>query len=315
MTQFTSEWTWLDGEFVRSEQAVTPILTHTLHYGLGVFEGTRAYRQPQGYPAVFRLRDHLRRLGRSAHIMQLPLRFSAEELHEATLELIERNGHRQCYLRHLLFVAGNRMGLYPGDDPETRLSIQSWDWGAYLGEEGMAKGIRCRISSFSRPFPNSMMTKSKTVGNYVNSILAKREAVGLGYDEALMLDTEGSVTEGSGENLFMVRKGRVVTPPLRSVLDGITRDTILALVADRGQEVVERAITRDELYTADEVFLTGTAAEVTPVREVDDRAIGAGEPGPVTKDLQQRFFDLVAGEDPKRGDWLTPVKSPDAVSA
>lgn len=315
MTKFSSEWTWLDGDFVRSEQAVTPILTHTLHYGLGVFEGTRAYRQPQGYPAVFRLDDHLRRLGRSAHIMQLPIRFSADELRNATLELIERNGHQQCYVRHLLFVGGDRMGLYPGDDPATRLSIQSWDWGAYLGEEGMANGIRCRVSSFVRPFPNSLMTKSKTVGNYVNSILAKREAVGLGYDEALMLDTEGNVAEGSGENLFMVRKGKVVTPPLRSVLDGITRDTMIALLADSGQEVVERAITRDELYTAEEVFLTGTAAEVTPVREVDDRAIGTGEPGPVTKDLQQRFFDLVAGEDPKRGHWLTPARSADAVSA
>ena len=315
MTQFSSEWTWLDGEFIRSQEAVTPLLTHTLHYGLGVFEGTRAYRQAQGYPAVFRLDDHLQRLQRSAHIMQLPLRFQVDEMRDATIELIERNAHQQCYIRHLLFIGGDRMGLYPGANPDTRLSIQTWDWGAYLGEDGIANGIRCRISSFVRPFPNSVMTKAKTVGNYVNSILAKREAVGLGYDEALMLDTDGNVAEGSGENLFIVRDGQVVTPPLRSVLDGITRDTVIKLLTDEGHQVAEQAFTRDELYTADEVFLTGTAAELTPVREVDDRVIADGKPGPVTRQVQQDFFDLVAGESTARSSWLTPVRSADAVSA
>ncbi len=315
MTQFATEWTWLDGEFRRSEEAVTPILSHTLHYGLGVFEGTRCYQQADGSSAVFRLDDHLVRLAQSAHIMQLPLAFSVDELRQATLELVHKNQHQKCYIRHLLFIGGDRMGLYPGEDPQTRLSIHTWDWGAYLGQEGLDHGIRCRVSSFVRPFPNSFMTKSKTVGNYVNSILAKREAVDLGYDEALMLDTGGNVAEGSGENLFMVRRGQVFTPPLRTVLDGITRNTVIAMLADDGVDVREADITRDELYTAEEVLLTGTAAEITPVREVDDRRIGSGEPGPITKRLQERFFGMVAGDLPGRRDWLAPVASTDRVTA
>jgi len=315
MSKFDTEWTWMDGGFVPTEEAVTPVLSHTLHYGLGVFEGTRCYRQADATSAVFRLDDHLRRLRQSAHVMQLPLKYSVDEMRQATLELISRNGHEKCYIRHLLFIGGGVMGLYPGDNPPTHFSIHTWDWGAYLGDEGLKNGIRCRVSSFERPSPNVFMSKSKTVGAYVNSILAKRDAVSVGYDEALMMDAEGNIAEGSGENLFMVRRGRVVTPPLRAVLEGITRDTVIALLGDDGVGVHEGNITRDELYTADEVFLTGTAAEITPVREVDGRVIGSGGAGPMTQRIQEQFFRLVAGGMPERSDWLAPVAVTHRVTA
>ena len=302
-----TDWVWMDGEFVPWEDATVHILTHTLHYGFGVFEGTRAYQRSDGGTSVFRLDDHLGRLVNSAHIMQLEMEHGREELREATLELVSRNRLQSCYVRHLVYIGQGTMGLYPGDEPAVRSSITTWPWGAYLGEEGLAQGVRCKISSFTRPFPNSVMTKAKAVGNYVNSILAKREAVSLGYQEALLLDLDGNVAEGSGENLFMVRNGRLMTPPINSVLEGVTRRTMLELAAAKGYEVVERTFTRDEVYTADELFMTGTAAELTPIRSVDDRRIGSGKPGPITQDLQSTFFAIVAGELPEWRHWLADV--------
>lgn len=305
-----TDWVWMDGEFVAWEDATVHILTHTLHYGFGVFEGTRAYQRSDGGTSVFRLDDHLGRLRNSAHIMQLDMKYSPEELRAASLELVARNKLESCYIRHLVYIGQGTMGLYPGDEPIVRVSITTWPWGAYLGEEGLSKGVRCKISSFNRPYPNSAMTKAKAVGNYANSILAKREAIALGYQEALMLDLDGNVAEGSGENLFMVRNGKLMTPPLNSVLEGVTRRTMLELAHSKGYEVQERTFTRDEVYTADELFMTGTAAELTPIREVDDRRIGPGEPGPVTRDLQDTFFALVAGELPEWRHWLVDVPTP-----
>jgi branched-chain amino acid aminotransferase len=241
--------------------------------------------------------------------MQLELPHGREELRAATVELVARNKLASCYVRHLVFIGQDTMGLYPGPEPRVRVSITSWPWGAYLGEEGLSKGVRCKISSFIRPHANSAMTKAKAVGNYVNSILAKREAIKLGYQEALMLDADGNVAEGSGENLFMVRNGKLLTPPLKSVLEGVTRRTILELARAKGYDVDERTFTRDEVYTADELFVTGTAAELTPIREVDDRRIGTGEPGPITRELQDTFFALVAGEVPEYRHWLVDVPS------
>lgn len=302
-----TDWIWMDGEFVRWEDATVHILTHTLHYGFGVFEGTRAYQQASGGTAIFRLDDHLGRLTNSAHIMQLEIQHSREEIREATIELVSRNRLASCYIRHLAYIGQGTMGLYPGDQPTVRFAIATWPWGAYLGEEGLSKGVRCKISSFVRPAPNAVMSKAKGVGNYTNSILAKREAVGLGYSEALMLDPEGNVAEGSGENLFMIRNGVITTPPLNSVLEGVTRRSIMELAESKGHKVVERTFTRDEVYTADELFMTGTAAELTPIREVDDRAIGSGQTGPITRDLQDTLFAVFAGEVEEFRHWLVPV--------
>lgn len=306
-----TDWIWMDGEFVPWEQATVHVLTHTLHYGFGVFEGTRAYQQTAGGTAIFRLDDHLGRLMNSAHIMQLDIQHSREEIHEATVELVSRNRLDACYIRHLAYIGQGTMGLYPGDDPLVKFCITTWPWGAYLGEEGLSKGVRVKISSFNRPIPNSVMTKAKAVGNYVNSILAKREAVAMGYSEALMMDTEGNVAEGSGENLFMIRNGVITTPPLNSVLEGVTRRSLMELAESMGHKVVERTFTRDEVYTADELFMTGTAAELTPIREVDDRAIGIGSTGPITRELQDTLFAAYAGEIPEWRHWLTPVPNAD----
>lgn len=306
-----TDWIWMDGDFVPWDDAQVHMLTHSLHYGFGVFEGTRAYQRSDGGTSVFRLDDHLGRLKNSAHIMQLDLPFPKDELRAASLELVSRNRLESCYLRHLVYIGQGTMGLYPGDDPVVRVSISSWPWGAYLGEEGLRDGVRCKVSSYARPFPNSTMTKAKAIGNYVNSILAKREAKSLGYAEALMLDVDGNVAEGSGENLFMVRNGVLVTPPLNNVLEGVTRRTMLELAAWKGHPISERTFTRDEVYTADELFMTGTAAEVTPIREVDDRSIGTGKPGPITRDLQDTFFALVAGEVPEYRHWLSDVPTSD----
>jgi len=302
-----TDWVWMDGEFVPWEQATVHVLTHTLHYGFGIFEGTRAYQRSDGGTSVFRLDDHLGRLVNSAHIMQLELPHGRDELRAATLELIARNKLQSCYVRHLAYIGQGTMGIYPGDDPLVRVSIATWPWGAYLGEEGLSKGVRCKISSYNRPYPNSTMTKAKAVGNYVNSILAKREAVSLGYQEALLMDLQGNVAEGSGENLFMARNGKLMTPPINSVLEGVTRRTMLELAVSKGYEIEERTFTRDEVYTADELFMTGTAAELTPIREVDDRCIGSGAPGPITRDLQDTFFAVVAGEVPEWRHWLVDV--------
>lgn len=301
-----ADWIWLDGEFVAWDDARVHILTHTLHYGLGVFEGTRVYETTGGGSAVFRLDDHLRRLRRSAKIMQIDMTWSDDALIDATLELVARNQLPSCYLRHLVFVGDGLMGLNPKSNP-IRTAIIGWPWGAYLGDEGLEKGIRCRVSSFVRHHPNAMMNKAKACGGYLNSILAKREALRVGYDEAIMLDTNGFVAEGSAENLFVVRGNRLRTPPLTSALDGITRDTVMQLARQEGLTVEEAYMSRDELYLADEIFLTGTAAEVTPVQSVDDRPVGEGRPGPITRNLQARYQAAVRGELADRAAWLRPI--------
>lgn len=301
-----TEQVWMDGELVPWDEASVPILTHTLHYGLGVFEGIRAYRCDDGRSAVFRLRDHMERLYRSARIVELEIREPLEALESAVLETLRVNHMPEGYIRPLVFLGDGAMGLLPSDNP-VRVAIIVWPWGAYLGDEGLELGIRAKISSYTRHHPNVTMTQSKTCGNYVNSILAKREVTRLGFDEAIMLDTLGLVAEGSGENLFIVRRGVLKTPPLGSVLEGITRDSIIKIARDKGIEVIEQSFTRDELYIADEAFMTGTAAEVTPIREVDGRQIGAGTRGPVTKTLQTTFFDAVKGRESKYESWLTAV--------
>jgi branched-chain amino acid aminotransferase len=297
---------WMDGKFVPWDEANVHVLTHTLHYGLGVFEGIRCYRTHDGRSAVFRLPEHVARLFESAHINLLEVPFTREQVQEACLETLRRNQLEEGYIRPLVFLGSGAMGLNPGTNP-VRVAVIAWEWGAYLGEEGMERGIRATVSTFSRHHVNAKMTKGKTCGDYVNSILAKREALLDGYDEAIMLDTQGLVSEASGENLFTVRGGVVKTPPLPTVLDGITRASVIELARDAGLPVVEAPITRDELYIADEVFLTGTAAEVTPIREIDRRTIGAGRRGPVAKQLQEAFFRAAKGEDERYARWITPV--------
>ncbi len=293
----TGEKIWLDGQFVDWSDAKIHILTHTLHYGLGVFEGIRCYRTADGRSAVFRLGDHIRRLFDSARINLIEIPFDRKEIEEASLDTLRRNHLEDGYIRPIAFVGEGAMGLNPGSNP-IRVAVIAWPWGKYLGEEGMENGIRAKISTFSRHHVNAKMTKGKTCGDYVNSILAKREALLDGYDEAIMLDVHGLVSEASGENVFVVRDGVLQTPPLHSVLDGITRATVCELARRRDIPVEERQITRDDLYVADEIFLTGTAAEVTPIREVDHRAIGNGSRGPLTQLLQEAYFDVVAGRDP-----------------
>jgi branched-chain amino acid aminotransferase len=300
----TGEKIWLDGRFVDWADANVHILTHSLHYGLGVFEGIRCYRTSDDRSAVFRLPEHLRRLFESAHINLLQIPYSREELHEAILESLRLNHLAEGYIRPLVFIGDGAMGLNPGDNA-IRVAIISWPWGKYLGDDGLESGIRAKISTFARHHVNSKMTNGKTCGDYVNSILAKREALLDGYDEAIMLDTTGLVSECTGENIFVVRDGEIRTPPLATVLDGITRATLIQLARDRGFQVAEASITRDDLYIADEIFLTGTAAEVTPIREIDHRQIGSGRRGPIAEQLQAAFFDVVAGRDAKHRDWLT----------
>jgi len=292
----TGEKIWLDGQFVDWADAKIHILTHTLHYGLGVFEGIRCYRTADGRSAVFRLADHVRRLFDSARINLMEIPFGQKEIEEASLDTLRRNQLEEGYIRPIAFIGEGAMGLNPAANA-IRVAVIAWPWGSYLGEDGMQNGIRAKISSFSRHHVNAKMTKGKTCGDYVNSILAKREALLDGYDEAIMLDVQGLVSEASGENVFVVRDGVLQTPPLHSVLDGLTRETVCELARSRDIRVEERQITRDDLYIADEIFLTGTAAEVTPIREVDHRTIGSGTRGPVTKLLQGAYFDVVAGRD------------------
>jgi len=301
-----SEVIWLDGAFVPWDAAQVHVLTHTLHYGMGVFEGIRCYQTEDGRSAIFRLREHTRRLFASAHILNIKIPFTEDAIDAACLEAVRRNKLSECYLRPLVFLGEGEMGLHAVTNP-VRVAIVVWPWGSYLGDEGVRNGIRVKTSSFQRFHVNTMMTKAKAVGHYVNSILASQEARGGGYDEALMLDTDGFVAEASGENLFIVRDRVVKTPPLTSVLPGITRATILTLLAEQGHRLVEERFTRDEVYIADEAFMTGTAAEVTPVRELDDRAIGDGKPGPVTKAMQRAYFALIRGGDAQHGDWLSYV--------
>ncbi len=295
---------WLDGEWLAWDEAQVHVLTHTLHYGLGVFEGLRCYQTSDGRSAVLRLSDHVNRLFESAHINLMVIPFSKEVVSAAILECLRVNGLREGYIRPLVFIGEGGMGLNPGNNP-VRVAVTAWPWGAYLGEEGLERGVRAKISTFSRHFVNSKMTKGKTCGDYVNSILAKREALLDGYDEAILLDTHGRVSEASGENIFLVRGGAIRTPPLPTVLDGITRAMIIELARDKGLRVEECDLTRDELYVADEVFLTGTAAEVTPIREIDHRRIGDGQRGPITKTLQKAFFDVVTGQGAKYENWLS----------
>ncbi len=293
---------WLDGKMVPWDDAKVHILTHTLHYGLGVFEGIRCYESESGKSAIFRLEDHIQRLYESAHILLMKIPFEKGVLIEACREIFRINKLKAGYLRPLVFMGDGAMGLH-AENP-IRVSIIAWSWGTYLGEEGVKNGIRCKVSSYTRHHVNIAMTKSKAVANYVNSILAKREAMLAGYDETVMLDSQGHVSEASGENIFYVKNGKIVTPPTTSALQGITRDTVIELLKDTGTAVEEKYFSRDELYVADEIFLTGTAAEVTPVRELDNRVIGTGKPGPVTKQVQQDFFDLVKGKSKKHPEWL-----------
>jgi len=298
----TGEEIWLDGKFVEWSDANVHILTHTLHYGLGVFEGIRCYAGSDGRSAVFRLPEHIRRLFDSAKINLMKIPYSQAELEEATLESLRRNHLAEGYIRPLVFIGDGAMGLHPGDNA-VRVAVIAWEWGKYLGDEGVAKGIRAKISTFARHHVNAKMTNGKTCGDYVNSILAKREALLDGFDEAIMLDTQGLVSECTGENIFVVRDGMIKTPPLYSVLDGITRASMIEVARDRGFDVVETQITRDDLYVADEIFLTGTAAEVTPIREIDHREIGSGGRGPMTEELQTAFFDVVKGADARYDRW------------
>jgi branched-chain amino acid aminotransferase len=297
---------WMDGKFVDWDAANVHILTHTLHYGLGVFEGIRCYLCADGRSAIFRLPEHVDRLFKGAHAMLLNIPFTRDEIVGAILETLRVNGQKAGYIRPLVFIGDGAMGLHPQNNP-VRVTVVTWPWGAYLGEDGLAKGIRAKVSSYIRHHVNIMMTKTKTCGNYVNSILAKLEVTKDGYDEAIMLDTEGYICEASGENIFIVRHGRIKTPPLTSILPGITRDSVMTIARDLGVALEEQRFSRDELYMADEAFFTGTAAEITPIREVDRRTIGKGEPGPVTKKLQEIFFQVVKGSKPEYQRWLTYV--------
>ncbi len=294
---------WMDGKLVDWASANVHVMTHALHYGLGVFEGVRCYATGDGGGAIFRLAEHTERLFASAHIVMLDIPFTRDEINRATVETLEANGLTEGYIRPIAFLGAGSMGLLPKDNP-VNVAIAAWAWGAYLGEDGLKNGIRVRVSSYLRHHVNSTMTKAKITGSYVNSILAKREAIESGYDEAIMLDTEGYVSEGSGENVFMVKDGVIKTTALTSVLKGITRDSVMTILKDKGEEVREERFTRDELYTADEAFFTGTAAEITPIREVDGRTIGTGSPGPVTKGVQETYFKAVKGEDPRYEGWL-----------
>ncbi|MEW5771646.1 MAG: branched-chain amino acid transaminase [Pseudomonadota bacterium] len=296
---------WYDGKLVPWREATTHVLTHTLHYGMGVFEGVRAYETPGG-TAIFRLQDHTDRLFRSAHILGMKMPFDKEALNEAQRQVVRENGLKSGYLRPMAFYGAEAMGI-SAKALSTHVIVAAWPWGAYMGADALTQGIRVKTSSFSRHHVNITMCKAKANGNYMNSILAHREAEMDGYQEALLLDVDGFVAEGSGENVFIIRKGKMYTPDLTSALEGITRDTIIQLAGEMGLQVVEKRITRDEVYSADEAFFTGTAAEVTPIRELDNRTIGNGARGPVTAQLQAKYFDCVQGRSPDHAAWLSHV--------
>ncbi|GAB4361078.1 MAG: branched-chain-amino-acid transaminase [Methylohalobius crimeensis] len=296
---------WLDGEWLPWREAKVHVLTHTLHYGAGVFEGLRAYYGQRG-TAIFRLQEHTDRLFRSAHIMRMTIPYPKETLNRIQCEAVFRNGLDSAYIRPMCFYGAEGMGLR-ADNLELHVMVAAWEWGAYLGAENLEKGIRVRTSSFTRNHINSLMCKAKANGNYVNSMLALQEAVDTGFDEALLLDHQGNIAEGSGENIFLVRSGKLYTPDLTSVLEGITRDTVMIIAREMGLEVIEKRLTRDDVYVADEAFFTGTAAEITPIREVDGRRIGDGTRGPVTEKLQSLYFDYVHGRRSDHSEWLAPV--------
>lgn len=300
---------WLDGDMIDWDKAQVHVLTHTLHYGLGVFEGIRAYECADGQGAVFRLKEHIDRLFDSAKINLMEIPFSREDLLKACKELLQVNNLKEAYIRPLVFMGEEEMGLYATNN-KIRVMIAAWPWGSYLGDEGIKNGIRAKVSSYSRISVNSFMTKAKTCGNYVNSILAKREAMKAGYEEALMLDTDGYLSEATGENIFIIKDNIVTTPYLgSSVLKGITRDCIITFLKDEGIDFEECRITRDQAYVADEIFLCGTAAEITPIRELDDRTIGNGKPGPITKKIQSLYFDCLRGKVEKYKNWLDKIGS------
>ncbi|MEK9766480.1 MAG: branched-chain amino acid transaminase [Thalassolituus sp.] len=297
---------WLDGELVNWRDAKVHVLTHTLHYGMGVFEGVRAYETDQG-AAIFRLQEHTDRLFRSAHILNMKLPFTKEELNEAQRAAVRENGLNSAYIRPMAFLGSEGMGLR-ADNLQVHVMVAAWEWPAYMGEEAKTKGIKIRTSSYTRHHVNITMCKAKANGNYINSMLALREALDSGCEEALLLDNEGYVAEGSGENFFLVRDGIIYTPELTSCLDGITRKTIIEMAESLGYKVREKRITRDEVYVADEAFFTGTAAEVLPIQSLDGRIIGAGSRGPVTEKLQTMYFDTVTGKNPFKAEWITPCK-------
>jgi branched-chain amino acid aminotransferase len=297
---------WMNGDFVPWDEAKVHVLTHGLHYGTGVFEGVRCYDTEIG-PAVFRHQDHIDRLYKSSELYYMPVPFEREQIRQATLELIARNGMRSCYIRPLVYRGYGTMGLFPLDAP-IDVAIAAWEWGAYLGDDGKKNGIRAKVSSWKRISPESLIPQAKASGQYLNSILAKIESHKAGYEEAILLDEHNHVCEGTGENIYIVRDGRIITPPLTaSILDGINRRSIIQIATDLGFEVVERDIARAELYLADEVFLTGTAAELTPVREIDDHAVGTGRPGEVTRAVQDAFEDALHGRSERYREWLDPV--------
>jgi branched-chain amino acid aminotransferase len=296
---------WFNGKLVDWRDANIHVLTHSLHYGMAVFEGVRAYKTDQG-PAIFRLDEHTKRWFNSAKIFQMEMPYSQQELIAAQLEVVKANKLESCYLRPLAWIGSEKLGISPKGN-QILVSIAAWQWGAYLGEDGLNKGIRVKTSSFSRHHVNVSLVRAKASGYYINSILANQEVTAHGYDEALLLDTDGYVSEGSGENVFIVRDGVLYTPDLASCLAGITRDAIIKIAEDLNIEVREKRITRDEMYCADEAFFTGTAAEVTPIRELDDRIIGNGGRGPLTEKIQNVFFDIVKGKNDKYRSWLTYV--------
>ena len=300
-----SDKIWMDGRFVNWADANVHVLTHSLHYGLAAFEGLRCYKGKTG-SAIFKLHEHVDRLFDSAHIGMMQIPYDKKHVADAIVETVRVNKLDACYIRPLLYIGYGAMGVYPAENP-IKLTIAAWKWGTYLGDEALANGMRARVSSFTRHHVNVSMTRGKISGYYVNSILAKYEAKRDGYDEAILLDPEGYVSEGTGENIFIVRKGRLKTTPLTSILEGITRNAVIDIAREQQIAIVEERFTRDEMYIADEVFVTGTAAELTPVREIDNRRIGTGKPGPVTLALQKRFFSIVHGEDPTHESWLTRV--------
>jgi branched-chain amino acid aminotransferase len=301
---------WMDGRLIEWGDANIHVLTHTLHYGMGVFEGVRAYQShDKAASHVFRLQEHTQRLLNSAKIFQMNVPYNLDELVQAQIDVIRANGLTNAYMRPIIWLGSERLGIAAKNN-SVHVAVAAWDWGSYLGDDGINKGIRVKTSSFTRHHVNVSMVRAKASGYYINSILANQEVLSMGYDEALLLDTEGYVSEGSGENVFIVRNQKIYTPEVASCLDGITRDTIIRIAADLGYEVIEKRITRDEMYCADEAFFTGTAAEVTPIRELDDRMIGDGTRGPITTQLQDVFFKAVKGDIvdyPQYQAWLTKV--------
>lgn len=302
---------WYNGKVLPVENAKVSLFTHGLHYGVGAFEGIRAYKQNKGGGAVFRLTEHMQRFLESAKILDLKLPYTVADLCKAALDTCKANGFEECYIRPILYIADGPLGVYPGPNPPVDVAILVWEWGSYLGDKGVNEGTRLKISSFIRPHANSVMTKGKITGQYVTGVLGKREAIAAGYDEALMLDTEGFLTEGTGENLFMIKNGVIKTTPLTCILGGITRATVMEYFKNKGNPVIEQRFTRDELWCADEIFLSGTAAEITPVKEIDGRLIGfvnPGKPGATSLKLKEDYAAMVRGELPEYGkNWLTPI--------